>query len=209
MRGIVLNVDLKSDSGLIRGDDGTRRAFAMSACRAGVPLEGALVDFEIENDACVDVYILSTPIKAKLDWLFWFLFSPRGRISRDQLIVFLASAASILPLPVLCATLAGSATLSITGGVLSFYVFCAVLIKRFHDSDGSAFWLVFTLCQTLFLTLVYSGVLKGVPAAGVWAFIALLCLSALFCLYLCLAKGSFGNNRYGAEPYVSRTVRLK
>lgn len=209
MQGTVLNVDLKSDSGLVRGDDGARYAFALSVCRAGVPLEGARVDFESENGACVDVYTLSTPVKAKLDWLFWFLFSARGRISRDQLIVFLAAAALFLPLPALCAMLAGSATLSVTGGVLSFYVFCAVLTKRFHDSGSSAFWLAFTLCLSLILALIYSGVLKGVPAAGVWAVVALLCLSALFCLYLCLAKGSFGANGYGAEPYASRTVRLK
>ena len=97
MQGIVLEIDLKSDTGMIRGDDGVRYEFQIQSCKNGVPLEGARVDFEIEEKTARDLYVLSTSVKAKLDWLFWFLFSFRGRISKDQLIVFLASSLLIIP----------------------------------------------------------------------------------------------------------------
>lgn len=197
MQGIVLEIDLKSDSGLIRGDDGARYDFKTQSCRGGMPLEGTRVDFEIKENAAAEIYVLSTPLRAKLDWLFWFLFSFRGRISRDQLIIFLAGAMLLLPFP--------------AGWGLAFYIFAAVLIKRFHDSGSSAFWLVFTIALGFVITAlqlrIWNPAFIGTTAK--YILIAFLALAVIFCLYLCFAKGSIGKNRYGEEPYFCRTVRLK
>lgn len=197
MQGIVLEIDLKSDSGVIRGDDGARYDFKTQSCRGGMPLEGTRVDFEIKENAAAEIYVLSTPLRAKLDWLFWFLFSFRGRISRDQLIIFLAGAMLLLPFP------------AVWG--LAFYIFAAVLIKRFHDSGSSAFWLVFTIALGFVITALQLRIWNPafIGTTAIYILIAFLALAVIFCLYLCFAKGSIGKNRYGEEPYFCRTVRLK
>ena len=64
MQGIVLEIDLKSDSGVIRGDDAVRYEFKTQSCRGGMPLEGTRVDFEIKDNAAAEIYILSTPLRA-------------------------------------------------------------------------------------------------------------------------------------------------
>ena len=211
MQGIVLEIDLKSDTGLIRGDDGKRYEFKMQSCRNGLALEGCRVDFEIAEKSASEIYILSLSLKAKLDWLFWFLFSFRGRISRDQFMVFLTGAVLLLPLPVVCAAWSGIGAFFTVGWMIAFYVFFAVIVKRFHDSSSSAFWLVFTLLLSAFVTLIVTRVLNlaFIGTTAMYALIAFLALAVIFCLYLCFAKGSIGKNRYGEEPYFSRTVRLK
>ena len=130
MRGTVLFVDLKSDSGVAAGDDGKRYGFSLQSCPAGAPPVGARVDFEIRENAAADVYVLHTPFAAKLDWLFWFLFSWRGRVSRDQMIAFFACAVLFLPIFAVCATWSGIPSFSTAGGVLATYVFLSVAVKR-------------------------------------------------------------------------------
>lgn len=211
MQGIILNIDLKNDSGIIRGEDKNRYEFALQACMNGSPLEGDSVDFEVLEGKAVSIYILKTPIKAKLDWLFWFLFSFRGRISRDQLIVFLAASLLIFPIPAVCAVWSGFSAFWEVGGAVFSYIFLTVLVKRFHDSGTSAAWLVFTMIFSLFVSMLAVRALNlafiGTTALNI--LIILSGLAFLFCLYLCFAKGSIGKNRYGDEPYSCKTVRLK
>ena len=107
MQGIVLAIDLKADSGVIRGDDQKRYEFNLADCRDGNPLDGTTVDFEVENGKAISVYVLKSPLKARFDWLFWFLFSFRGRISRDHFLAFLAVSSLILPVPAVCASWSG------------------------------------------------------------------------------------------------------
>ncbi len=211
MQGIVLEIDLKSDSGVIRGDDGIRYEFKTQACRGSIPLEGTRVDFEIKEKAAVEIYVLSTPLKSKLDWLFWFLFSFRGRVSRFQLVCFVVAALLLLPLPAMCAALAGYPFFFTAGGLLICFIFAAVLIKRFHDSGASSFWLVFTLSLAVFVLLIQARVLNFafIGTTMIAVLTVLLGLANVFCLYLCFAKGSIGKNRYGDEPYYCRTIRLK
>lgn len=211
MQGIVLEVDLKTDSGIIRGDDQTRYDFDLSACRNGKPLEGATVDFEIREGKAAAVYVLKTTMKAKLDWLFWFLFSFRGRISRDQFVMFLVSVLSVLPLPVLFAVWSGVPVFWEAGGFLFFYVCLTVLIKRFHDSGTSGAWLFFMLVFSLFVSAVETRVLNlaFIGTTAMYVLLASAALAIVFCVYLCFAKGSIGANRYGNEPYSCKTIRLK
>lgn len=211
MQGVILEIDLKSDSGLIRGEDQIRYKFNLPTCRSGLPLEGATVDFEIRDGKAAEVYVLKTPLKVKLDWLYWFLFSFRGRISRDQLVVFLISFLLFLPLPAVCAALSGVSSFFELGGTVLFYIVLAVLTKRFHDSGTSAGWLIFTLAFAVFVSLVVLRVLNlaFIGTTATYILIALLALAVIFCLYLCFVKGSIGENRYGKEPYSCKTVRLK
>lgn len=211
MQGIILEFDVKSDSGIIRGDDQIRYEFNLPACRNGLPLEGAAVDFEIQEGKAAAVYILKTPLKAKLDWLFWFLFSFRGRISRDQLIIFLAVSLFILPVPAACGVWSGISAFWELGGMIFSYACFAVLIKRFHDSGTSAGWLIFTLVFALLVLLIVSRVLNlaFIGTAAMYVLVVLLMLATVFCLYVCFAKGSIGENRYGREPYSCKTIRLK
>ena len=212
MKGVVLNIDLKSDSGLIRSDDCFKYDFDLSACQNGLPLEGSVVDFEIRDGKADQIYILKTTLNAKLDWLFWFLFSFRGRISRDQFLLFWALSFFLLPVPVLFAALSGYAFAFIEIEALVFLYFVATItVKRFHDSGTSAAWLVFTLLFDVFVGMLVSQVLI-LAFVGQTAMYALTVLSALliiFCICLCFAKGTIGENRYGKEPYRSKTVRLK
>lgn len=211
MQGIVLEIDLKSDSGIVRGDDAVRYEFKTQSCRGGMPLEGTRVDFEIKENAATEIYTLSMPAKAKLDWLFWFLFSFRGRVSRDQLIIFLTGALLLSPFPVACAAWSGVPAFFTAGGLAALYILAAVVVKRFHDSGASAFWLFFTAMLSVFVALIAARVLNlaFIGTAAVYILAGFLALAVVFCLYLCFAKGSIGKNKYGEEPYFCRTVRLK
>ena len=211
MQGIVLEMNLKTDSGIIRGDDQIRYEFDFQSCQNGSPLEGSVVDFEIREGKAAAVYVIKTPLKAKMDWLFWFLFSFRGRISRDQLIVFLMAVLLVLPLPVVCAVWSGVPAFWNTGIVVFTYMALTVLVKRFHDSGTSAGWLVFMAAFSVFVMLVVSRVLNlaFIGTTALYVLVALQALAVIFGLYLCFVKGTIGANRYGKEPYSCRTSRLK
>ena len=211
MQGIILEIDLKTDSGIIRGEDQIRYEFGLPACRNGLPLEGSTVDFEIRDGKAAEVYILKTTLKAKLDWLLWFLFSFRGRISRDQLMVFFAASLLLLPFPAVLAVWSGFSLFWELGAVVFAYVCATLLVKRFHDSGTSAGWLIFTLAFAVFVLSVVSRILNlaFIGTTAIYILIVLSGLMGVFCLYLCCAKGSIGANRYGNEPYSCRTVRLK
>ena len=211
MQGIVLDIDLKTDSGVIRGDDQLRYEFDLADCRKGNPLDGATVDFEVQDGKAVAIYVLSSPLKAKIDSLFWFLFSFRGRISRDQFLMFITASLLVLPLPAVCAVWSGLPAFWEIGGLLFSFSFLSVLVKRFHDSGTSAAWLFFTLVFVLFVMSVSFRVLNlaFIGTTALYVLIALSALLIVFCLYLCFAKGSIGSNRYGKEPCSCKTVRLK
>ena len=208
MQGIILEVDAKTDSGIIRSDDQTRYEFNLQACRNGIPSEGATVDFEVQEGKAAAIYILKSTCKAKLDWLFWFLFSFRGRISRDQFLVFMLAGllVSFLSSPVV--EYDEIPTSLLMGWIFAFYICSAVLVKRFHDSGTSAAWLIFAIMFFIFAWLIFTRILN-LGTAVMYIVLTLLALLVIFCLYLCFAKGSIGSNRYGKEPYCCKTIRLK
>ncbi len=212
MQGIVLAVDLKSDTGLIRADDGNRYEFDMEDCETGCPLNGNTVDFEIDGGKAVKMHVVKSSIKSFLDGLYWFMFSLRGRISRDGFVAFFAIALPAFLFPAAAMAWAGLPLIypALMGSGIAYVLF-AVLVKRFHDSGSSAFWLIAT---------VFIGVIAACAMFKVVAFpflsdevVSLLCavfgLFVLFCLYLSFAKGTIGENRYGKEPASCKTIRLK
>lgn len=212
MQGIVLDIDLKSDTGSIRAEDGQRYIFKTESCRNGFPLTGSTVDFEIKDDNTAnDVYTIKTSWRSKFDWLFWFVFSFRGRISRDQFIVFLTVIVCVLPILVVSNVLAGISTgFNIVSFFVLAYISCSVIVKRFHDSGSSSFWLYLLLGYGLFVGMIAGGVINFIfLLSGISFLVAVQALLLLFCFYLCFSKGNIGKNKYGDEPYSSKTLRLK
>ena len=98
MQGIVLKLDLKTDTGLIRGGDGKRYLFDVKNVEYGLPLEGCAVDFETDEEGKpVSLCVVKTSFKAETDRLFWLLCSWRGRVSRAGFMIFAAAALVLLP----------------------------------------------------------------------------------------------------------------
>lgn len=212
MQGIVLAVDLNSDTGVIRADDGNRYEFNMADCETGCPLNGNRVDFETDGGKAVKMHVVKTSVKSFFDGLFWFMFSLRGRISRDAFIAFFAVALMLFPFPAAAMAWAGLPLIyPVLVGTGVAYVLFAVLVKRFHDSGSSAFWLVAMLvigavaASAMFKVVAFPFLSEAV--------VSMLCavfgLFGLFCLYLSFAKGTLVGNRYGKEPASCKTIRLK
>jgi len=161
-----------------------------------------------------------------MKWL-WLLFSFRGRINRAKywlaaLIYLIAGALSGLILGVLQFVLGQSALVQIPMQVLSVVVELAmtvsglaVAVKRLHDRDRSAWWLLlFYLFPAVAGAIGVSiAMITRSPiedeltnagstaliigcalaiAAGIWGFVEIGCL-----------RGTVGYNRYGPDPLKS------
>ena len=135
MKGIVLDADVKSGTGIICAENGERFDFKYENCahKAAV-LPSCEVEFIAKSGEAVEIYVLRSPARAKIDRLTWFLFSTRGRASRDQFFWFLAAiSVAVAVLPVFALFVAA-------------YAAVCVLAKRFHDTGRSMAWLfVFAL----------------------------------------------------------------
>ena len=212
MEGVVLDVDLKTDVGILRASDGKRYSFKMAECVNGAPLPGNTVDFEEKEGMACDLFITKTPLRVWADWLFWFFFSFRGRISRDQFFMFAAGAFLLVPLFTVTVIWASfQPALILSGLIFVVYIKSCVIVKRFHDTDASG-WLYGTLLfLSVFLILVMSGVLRlpFFTETVAYALIVLFAVLCLFALYLCFSKGNMGDNRYGKKPYTCWTRRFK
>lgn len=198
MKGIVLDADVKSGTGIICAENGERFDFKYENCahKAAV-LPSCEVEFIAKSGEAVEIYVLRSPARAKIDRLTWFLFSTRGRASRDQFFWFLAAiSVAVAVLPVFALFVAA-------------YAAVCVLAKRFHDTGRSMAW--------LFVFALFLGVaaaqdkLPAFPAFAEVRYVlyGLCALSGLFCLYLTFAQGNVGKNAYGDEPCKSFTKRLK
>ncbi len=208
MKGVVLDFDVKSNEGILRADDGRRYAFNADACKNDVPLAGCAVDFEESFGAVSDVFVTSVPKSVLADRLFWFLFSFRGRISRDAFLAFLAGAICIFPLLTVFAAFSPVVLFLI---FLAVYIGSCVAVKRFHDTGTSGWWIGAVLFVSICVLAVLTEVLS-LPFRSpilIYAVLTLYGLLVLFCLYSCFAKGDIGENAYGKEPASCRTIRLK
>lgn len=212
MKGVVLDFDVKSNEGILRADDGRRYSFNADACKNDIPLAGCAVDFEESFGAVSDVFVTSVPKSVLADRLFWFLFSFRGRISRDAFLAFLAGAFCIFPLLTVFAAFSPVVLFrQIFLIFLPVYIGSCVAVKRFHDTGTSGWWIGAALVIGSYFFTVYAGVLSA-PFRSltlIYAVLTLYGLLVLFCLYSCFAKGDIGENAYGKEPASCRTIRLK
>lgn len=214
MQGIVLQADVKSDKGIICDEDGNRIPFKIQDT-VGSAVCGVTVDFDITDGEASDIVVRKMPWSARFDWLFWFLFSTRGRISRDQFIVYVIGVSLLIPFMVTGLLL----TYVIPTVLFSLSIFpllvvwtkICVVTKRFHDTNHCAGW----LWASIILPAVTVALVEQ-PYFGdflthevIAAFVAIDSLLFLFCLYLCFAGGNINTNKYGKAPYVCVTKFLK
>lgn len=155
-----------------------------------------------------------------MDWK-WLLFGFRGRINRAKYwlaILLIIVADIVLELIRVAAVLGAGQIVQIVVGLVVFLLSLplivanfAVPIKRLHDRDKSAWWLLlFYLAPGVlmviavllgtgaaeslgmtseWLSLAFRLCILAAIAIGVWAFIELGCL-----------RGRPGSNRYGPDP---------
>lgn len=212
MKGVVLDYDARSDKGLVRAENGMRYPFCAADCRNGVPLAGCSVDFEENENAAAGLFITHTPVSVRLDRLFWFLFSFKGRVSRDAFLVFLPFWFCALSVTEKMAET--DFPVCVSGVALLFICFFSglcVTVKRFHDTGKSGRLIGALIVAGGYFLAVYFGILPEPfrrPAA-VYAVLTLYGAGAAFCLYACFAKGDGNKNAYGEEPAGCRTVLLK
>jgi len=131
----------------------------------------------------------------------WFSF--KGRINRAKYWLVLLVGSAIFATILLGAIAAQSWALGILAGLLFIPFFVsslAVAVKRLHDREKSAWWLlVFYLLPALLdgmanvaedASLVFS---LASFAVSLWAFVELGCL-----------RGTIGDNQYGPDPLEGR-----
>lgn len=207
MQGTVLSVDMNKDAGVLRAEDGKKYNFQFKNVLTGKAFAGSVVDFEIndDNEAC-EIYTKKTTLLTKLDEAFWFLFSSRGRISRDLFLVYM------LGLSALVLVTAYFITIDRIPGLPAFavtYTTYCVMVKRFHDSNSSAFWIFLLMIFGAVLALSAFNLVSFISQTGITIIGGLFLLFFAFAFYLCFAKGTKGDNKYGPEPVCCKTIKLK
>ncbi len=138
------------------------------------------------------------------------LFSFKGRINRAKYWLVIVVISAIFVAFVLIAAAAQSWALGVLAGLLFIPTLAsslAITVKRLHDREKSAWWLlVFYLMPSLL-----EGMGKGVEETAVgedWAsllpalvlFIAAIVLSIWAFVELGCLRGTVGGNRYGPDP---------
>jgi uncharacterized membrane protein YhaH (DUF805 family) len=133
------------------------------------------------------------------------LFDPRGRASRQDLLV---AACIMLTVDMLLAAAADGVALYALKA-LAYWIGCVGIIKRLHDVGRSGWWLsggAGVLCMWAAVLGLGIGFTVGIEALqpGASAYLILLALLMLpalgITLWLHLAEGEKGMNRFGAEP---------
>ncbi|MGL4242892.1 MAG: DUF805 domain-containing protein [Beijerinckiaceae bacterium] len=133
------------------------------------------------------------------------LFDPRGRMSRQDLLV---AATIMLALDFgIAGAVDGPALYAIKA--LAYWIGGVGIVKRLHDTGNTGWWLLWGACALCMWSVILGiGIgftigLESLQAGGIGyiALLAALMLPALGAtLWLHLALGQPGMNRYGPEP---------
>ncbi len=84
MRGTVLNFSIQTNQGFISGDDGKRYSFVGSEWNISTtPIQGARVDFDIDNNRAISIYEDPTATSASASQ------APKSRITAGLLAILL------------------------------------------------------------------------------------------------------------------------
>lgn len=152
-----------------------------------------------------------------MNWRTYFSF--RGRLNRARywLALFIITVAEVVLAFVKSADAAGSSVRILidlvvaAGEVAAVVASLAIIVKRLHDRDKSAWWLValYLIPALLICTAFYLGFVAdtGVGAAADYAALLFrLCLLGAFAIMvwffveLGCRRGTVGPNRYGRDP---------
>jgi uncharacterized membrane protein YhaH (DUF805 family) len=218
MRGEVLSYDAAAGAGLISGDDGVRYSFGAMALRDGPVRAGQKVDFVPVGTEATEIMALNGAalgLPTQVGGFDWqrALFSFEGRLRRSHFWI-----AWLILLGVGVVT----GWFPFIGGIISLLLIwpnLAIGVKRLHDM-GLTGWLIVTpivlnIIGTIALiasvgiqAIANSAALEAEDPAAIMALIApvfgwlgLLLLANLgFLLWIGLASGTRGPNRYGEDP---------
>jgi len=214
MRGEVLSYDAAAGAGLISGDDGARYSFNSLALRDGAVRPGQKVDFVPVGGEATEIMGLgsgglglSTPVGG-FDWQR-ALFSFEGRLRRSHFWIgwLIILAANVL-----------TGWIPFAGLLLLWPTF-AIGVKRLHDM-GLTGWLIVTpwalnIVGTIAMVasigmqaIMNAPALRAEDPAAIIALLApifgwlglLLLANFGFLLWIGLAGGTRGPNRYGEDP---------
>lgn len=218
MRGEVLSYDAAAGAGLISGDDGVRYSFGAMALRDGPVRAGQKVDFVPVGTEATEIMALNGPALGLppqvggFDWQH-ALFSFEGRLRRSH---FWIAWLILLGLGVV------TGWFPIIGGIIALLLIwpnLAIGVKRLHDM-GLTGWLIVTpwalnIIGTIAMiasigiqAITNSAALEAEDPAAILALLApvfgwlglLLLANFGFLLWIGLAGGTRGPNRYGEDP---------
>jgi uncharacterized membrane protein YhaH (DUF805 family) len=229
VRGNVIGFDRDTNTGAISGHDGNRYDFVRQDWRGQhPPRHGDIVDFQAVEQRATDIYLIEPVFTAPS--LAELYFSPMGRISRSQYwlkfflpyIVLTVALETVGAIGGVDSTL--NAVISVIRGLLSLVVLwpsIAILVKRMHDRNKSAWYLLAQFVPSILLVIaacawlgptviamVTAGSDAEVPSpslnfAGVSAIVlgvVLFGVAIWFFVEFGCMRGTIGPNRFGPDP---------
>jgi uncharacterized membrane protein YhaH (DUF805 family) len=229
VRGNVIGFDRDTNIGAISGHDGNRYDFVTLDWRGQhPPRHGDIVDFQAVEQRATDIFLIEPVYNPPS--LADFYFSPSGRISRSQywlkfvLPYFVISFVLQTVGAIAGADSALNSVVSIILGLFGLIVLwpsIAILVKRMHDRNKSAWYLLaqfvpsilfmIMLCVWLgptVIAIVTAGADDATPTpsmnfAGVTTVVLGMILfgiaSWFFVEFGCM-RGTIGPNRFGPDP---------
>ncbi|MGE5269217.1 MAG: DUF805 domain-containing protein [Thiohalocapsa sp.] len=217
MRGNIIAFDPGANTGAISGFDGRRYDFtAMEWHGAGRPRRGDIVDFVPDAQRATRIYLVETGyVQPGLAELY---LSPRGRASRSQYWLWFILPVTVISLALNLLELLDHRVMPVITALWQLAVLwpgIAVLVKRIHDRDKSA-WLLLALYGPLFAALLFTGAAFIAGAAGsdvgAWTcgviavvlWVATLCVGIWFFVEFGCLRGTIGANRFGPDPVPAR-----
>lgn len=217
MRGNVIAFDPDANTGAISGFDGRRYDFAALEWHGATrPRRGDTVDFVPDAQRAVRIYLVEPgyvqPGFAEL------YFSPRGRASRSQYWLRFILPVTVISLALNLLELLDHHVMPVIAALWQLAVLwpgIAMLVKRIHDRDKSA-WLLLALYGPLFAALLFTGVALvagfagsdttawtcGIIAGLLWA--ATVGVGIWFFVEFGCLRGTIGANRFGPDPVPAR-----
>jgi uncharacterized membrane protein YhaH (DUF805 family) len=223
MRGVILAIAADGTYGQISADDGQRYSYWTNEIRNGPARVGQSVDFQIDNNQPVDIFVVpQAPVAALAGrrppppnviqnlqpqpqssfppfayWLTLFT-SPSGRISRRQFWLH-----GFLPLFLAQLLLSWIPLINIIVMLVAFWGSICISFKRFHDRGYSGLWSLLYLVP-MFLGIAFSIMAifdngKSLPLAmTVFGIGGIITIAQMVLVYL--RVGEPGENRYGPDP---------
>ena len=225
MRGVILAIASDGTYGQISAEDGQRYSYWTSEVRNGKPQVGLSVDFQIENDQPIDIFIQppqavaasgrrpappsviqsiqphsAQPQSSMPPFSYWLkLFtSPSGRISRRQFWLH-----GFLPLFLAELLLGWIPVINILVFLAGFWGSICISFKRFHDRGYAGAWSLLYVIP-MFLATGFSIMSIFDNGSSLWIASVLgvitfvISIAQLVLVYV--RVGEPGENRYGPDP---------
>jgi uncharacterized membrane protein YhaH (DUF805 family) len=225
MRGVILAIASDGTYGQISAEDGQRYSYWTSEVRNGRPQVGLSVDFKIEGDQPIDIFILppqavatggrrpappsviqstqpqsAQPQSSMPPFNYWLkLFtSPSGRISRRQFWLH-----GFLPLFLAQLLLGWIPIINILVFLAGFWGSICISFKRFHDRGYAGAWSLLYVIP-MFLAAGFSIMAIFDNGSSLWIASVLgvitfvISIAQLVLVYV--RVGEPGENRYGPDP---------